>query len=327
MKRTLVSITGVACVVMCAASAPRVAATGEFVNHTVRKGETVSLICIDFYGHYRGELGKAVGKDNPSLKDINLIIPGQVLALRNPDYKSERAANVNPVFERTVNATQGVVTYVEGDATILAKGAKARQKLTANTIVNPGDAIATAENGRVELIVNRETVVRLKENTHMTLEAFRDAGKDEGKTRCGFSLGSVWTKMKKFRDKVSRFDLELPMAIAGVHGTVYEASIAKDSSSEVKVYTGEVAVKNNPAAPPASAGEPGEVSGPGEVEGPQEVSMDQWVTIVHDMQKIRIDKKGKPKPVEEFKRNDADSWEKWNAERDKRIAELFEESE
>ncbi len=311
----------------CTSAAPATGPSDEFVKHTVRKGETVSLICIDFYGHYRGELGKAIQKDNPLLKDINFIVPGQVLALRNPDYKEVKPAEAASVFERTMQATQGVVTYVEGDATLLAKGAKTQRRLAANTIVNPGDAITTAANGRVELIVNRETVVRLKENTHMTLEAFRDAGKDAGKTKMGFSLGSVWAKMKKFRDKVTRFELELPTAIAGVHGTVYEASIEKDSSSEVKVFTGEVAVKNNPAVRAAAGGEEGEVSGPGEVEGPREVSIDEWVTIVHDMQKMRIDKKGKPRPVEEFKKNDYDSWEQWNAERDKRIAELFEEPE
>jgi phage tail protein X len=317
----------IAALYYCAFTAPATSPADGFVKHTVRKGETVSLICIDFYGHYRGELGKAIQKDNPALKDINLIVPGQVLALRNPDYKGAKPAEATSVFERTLQATQGVVTYVEGDASLLVKSAKGRQKLAANTVVNPGDAITTAANGRVELIVNRETVVRLKENTHMTLEAFRDAGKNSGRTKMGFNLGSVWTKMKKFSDKVSRFELELPTAIAGVHGTVYEASIEKDSSSEVKVFAGEVAVKNNPAVHAAAGGEVGEVIGPGEVEGPREVSMDEWVTIVHDMQRIRVDKEGKPRPVEEFKKNDHDSWEQWNEARDKRIAELFEESE
>ena len=115
---------------------------------------------------------------------------------------------------------------------------------------------------------------------------------------------------------------------AGVHGTVYEATVDPDSSSEVKVYTGEVAVKNNPLLKTATAGgEPGEVSGPSEVPGPSEVSLEEWVSIVHDMQKIRIDKKGKPKAVEPFKKNEADSWVKWNMERDKRIADMFGENE
>jgi hypothetical protein len=310
-----------------AVAAPKIDPALETFKHTVKKGETVSLICIDYFGYYGADLAKAILKDNPSFKDLNVVYPGQAITLHNPDYKSEKPVLANPVFERRVQAMQGVVTYVEGDAMLIPKGGKARQKLVPNTIVYPGDVVQTMAVGRVEMIVNRETVVRLKENTRMSIDAFRDMENNAGRTKMGFSIGSVWTKMKQFRDKAGRFDLELPTAIAGVHGTVYEATIEKDSSSEVKVYTGEVAVKNNPAVKAAPAGGAAEVSGPGEVEGPREVSLDEWVTIVHDMQKIRIDKKGKPRAPEDFKKSDDDSWEKWNLERDKRIGELFEESE
>ena len=310
-----------------AVAAPKIDPALETFKHTVKKGETVSLICIDYYGYYGADLAKAILKDNPSLKDLNVVYPGQAITLHNPDYKSEKPVLANPVFERRVQAMQGVVTYVEGDAMLIPKGGKAKQKLVPNTIVYPGDVVQTMASGRVEMIVNRETVVRLKENTRMSIDAFRDMGNSTGRTKMGFSIGSVWTKMKQFRDQLSRFELELPTAIAGVHGTVYEATVDKDSSSEVKVYTGEVAVKNNPAVKAAPAGGAAEVSGPGEVEGPREVSLDEWVTIVHDMQKIRIDKKGKPRAPEDFKKSDDDSWEKWNLERDKRIGELFEESE
>jgi hypothetical protein len=269
----------------------------------------------------------AIVKENPSVKNINLIFPGQVLKLHNPQYAPPQASQAVPLFEKKVDATQGVVTYVEGDAALTPKGGKGKQKCVANTIVKPGDVIQTAANGRVELIINRETVVRIRENTRLTIDAFRDAGTNDGKTRVGFSLGSVWAKMKKFKDKASRFELDLPTAIAGVHGTVYQASIDRDSSSEVKVYSGEVAVKNNPSLPSGQdGGSVDEVSGPDEVGGPSEVSLDQWVSIVQDMQKIRIDKKGKPRAVESFTKNESDSWEQWNSERDKRIGEIFEET-
>jgi phage tail protein X len=310
-----------------AIAAQKIDPAQETFKHTVKKGETVSLVCIDYYGYFGADLAKAILKDNPSLKDLNVIHPGEAIVLHNPDYKPEKPAPANPVFERRVQAMQGVVTYVEGEALLTPKGGKARQKLVPNTIVFPGDVVQTGVAGRVEMIINRETVVRLKENTRMNIDAFRDMESTGGRTKMEFSLGSVWTKMKQFRDKLSRFELELPTAIAGVHGTVYEATVDKDSSSEVKVYTGEVAVKNNPSLKATTGGEPGEVSGPSEVEGPREVSMEEWVSIVHDMQKIRIDKKGKPKAVEPFKKNDADSWVKWNMERDRIAADMFGENE
>ena len=299
----------------------------QFIEHLVKKGETISLICIDYYGDFKAEYCTIVLSDNPLIKDANMIFPNQKLRLRNPDYKQEKTETAGPVIEKKILATQGVVTYVEGDVVITPKAGNHKQKLVSNTIVNPGDMVQTMKNGRVEIIINRETVVRMRENTRLTLENFRDNQNNTGKTSVGFSLGAVWTKMKKFKDKISRFELELPTAIAGVHGTVYEASVGKDTSAEVKVYDGEVAVSG---APPkgkdaAAAGAAEEVRGPDEVAGPDEVSLEQWVQIVHEMQKIRIDKKGKPQALESFKKDGSDSWERWNEERDQRISEIFSE--
>ena len=303
--------------------------TGEqFIEHNVKKGETISLICIDYYGYFKPEQCTIILSDNPLIKDANVIFPGQKLRLGKPDYKPETAEPPSAtVIEKKVQATQGVVTYVEGDVAITPKAGDRKQKLSSNTIVYPGDMVQTMKNGRVEIIINRETVVRMRENTRLTIENFRDNQNNTGKSRVGFSLGTVWTKMKKFKDKISRFDLELPTAIAGVHGTVYEASVAKDTSAEVKVFDGEVAVSGASKAgtDAAAAGSAQEVSGPDEVAGPDEVSLEQWVQIVREMQKIRIDKKGKPQALESFKKDRGDSWECWNEERDRRISEMFAE--
>ncbi len=198
----------------------------------------------------------------------------------------------------------------------------AKRNLTANTVVEPGDVIETGSDGRVELIINRESVVRMRENSRLVVSALRDNAKKKGETTVRFSLGTVWAKVRKFADKVSRFQMELPTAVAGVHGTVYQGSVARDSSAEVRVYDGEVAVKGKPQPPSEVPGAVSEVPGPQEVPGPHEVSMEEWTQIVRSMQRISIDKNGAPSQPESFKKA-ADDWEKWNEERDKRIAEMF----
>jgi hypothetical protein len=307
--------------------AKKTASSEEFVDHTVRAGETVSLICIDYFGQFTSAMIPVISKENPGIKNINLIYPGQKLHLRNPDYTAPAPSAESKLFEKKIAAVQGVVTCVVGEAFYVPVSGGAKKKLAANTVVVPGDVIQTAATGRVELIINRETVVRIRENTRLTVDTFRDPAKTASKTHVAFSVGSVWAKMKKFRDKVSRFELELPTAIAGVHGTVYQASVATDSSAEVKVYDGEVAVRGVEKGAPAQSGGINEVSGPGEVSGPDEVSMEQWTALVHEMQKIRIDKNGKNHGVESFTKAHNDSWEDWNSERDKRISEMFEETE
>jgi hypothetical protein len=92
----------------------------------------------------------------------------------------------------------------------------------------------------------------------------------------------------------------------------------------VKVFTGEVAVSNRPSAPTALAGGLQEVPGPDEVPGPSEVSMDQWTQIVRDMQRLTIGKDGAASTPQGFTKNPKSEWERWNEQRDKRIAELFE---
>jgi hypothetical protein len=296
-----------------------------FFFHTVGKGESISLLCIEYYGHYEKNFNEPILLDNPLIKDINVIFPGQKVKLRNPDFKSAGTDTQPPVvIEKKVNAVQGVVTFIEGPVTIIEKGESAEKTLAVNTVVFPGDSILTGPKAKVELIINRESVVRMNENTRIKIEQLRNSGNETGKTLIRFPLGAVWTKMKTFREKLTRFELQLPTATAGVHGTVYQATVQSDNSAEVKVYSGEVAVKGSSAGGGRGDGmEAGEVSGPEEIEGPHEVSMEEWTVIVREMQRIRISGKGEAAKAETFRKNPSDSWEQWNEERDRRIAELF----
>ncbi|MBD3393811.1 MAG: LysM peptidoglycan-binding domain-containing protein [Chitinivibrionales bacterium] len=293
----------------------------QYLVHTVKKGESLSLICIDYYGRYTDGMGIAVQHLNPGLKDINLVYVGQKLKLRNPNRKPAPRAP-GAALVKDVKATQGVVTFVEGKAYLLGGGNKAKRMLSVNTVVAPGDTLVTGPGGRVELIVNRESVVRMRANTRLAITALRDNAGKKGATSMGFSVGTVWAKVRKLAGKASRFQMQLPTAVAGVHGTVYQASVAADSSAEVKVYTGAVAVEGHSQKGGAAGGAVSEVAGPQEVPGPHEVTMEEWVHIVRAMQKIAIDRDGGASGPESFAKV-ADEWEKWNEQRDRRIAEMF----
>jgi hypothetical protein len=336
-----------AVLVLLMSSAPPLPSGATF-THTVRKGESISLICIDYYGYYSDQLGRAVQGENPSIKSIDVIYPGQeillhrpvelkksvtsgktVVAAHEPDVTGEAQEDrQDTLFTRKISVTQGVVTYMEGVVNFRRKTGSKKQPLKINMVVTPGNIIETGSDGRVEIIINREAVVRLRENTRTVLEAFRKPAAESKKTRIGCSIGGLWTKVKKFKDKISRFELELPTAIAGVHGTVYESTVASDSSSEVKVFSGEVAVSGSKAQEGeknAASGSLSEVPGPHEVAPPHEVTMEDWTRIVRSMQKITVDNKGRPSAPESFTRDTKSSWEEWNRIRDRRIAALFEE--
>jgi hypothetical protein len=101
--------------------------------------------------------------------------------------------------------------------------------------------------------------------------------------------------------------------------------VARDSSAEVKVFSGEVAVNGQKPAAQAGTSEAGEVAGPQEVEGPHEVTMEAWTEIVRDMQRIRIGKNGKPQAVENFSANPGDAWEQWNKSRNTDVGPVMGE--
>ncbi len=298
--------------------------SSEFFIHIVKKGESISLICIDYYGAYNNSMGNAIKKLNPSIKDINIIPVGFKIKLHKPEPISNTNVVNKSIFEKRVNIIQGVVTFVEGDALILKKGSNIKSKCEVNIIVHPGDIIETEADGRVEIIVNRESVIRMKGNTRLTFKEFRNIKNNRSRTSIDLKTGTLWTKVKKFAGKISRFELSLPTAIAGVQGTVYQTSVASDSTTEIKVYNGKVAVKNQTdGRKKQSKNGPSEVTGPSEIPGPHEVSLNEWTRIVRSMQKIKIGKNGIPGNIASFKKDPSSDWEKWNDERDKRISEIF----
>ncbi len=98
-------------------------------------------------------------------------------------------------------------------------------------------------------------------------------------------------------------------------------SVDQDSSTELKVYSGEVRITNAPEKTnlqPLNIGLH-EIEGPREIAGPREVSMQEWVYIVKNMQRIILDKQGKITQVGNFNLNDKEEqsdWVKWNLQRD-----------
>ena len=99
--------------------------------------------------------------------------------------------------------------------------------------------------------------------------------------------GNVWVNMKKLSSVGKHFEVTTPTAVAAIRGTVFQMQSMADSSTEVAVFDGKVAVglsdegkERAGAGKKEQAGKPHEVPGPTEVPGPYEVTLDQWRTIV-----------------------------------------------
>ena len=191
-----------------------------------------------------------------------------------------------------------------------------------DTTVLKGDRVRTYQRSRAELELLDLDVIRMAPETIIDIVKLYEETKEKIKeTQIKLEKGDLWANINK-KKKDTKFGISAPVAVAAITGTVLRMGVTADSTTELKVYNGEVRITNAPEKTnltPKSI-KVHEVPGPYEIPGPREVSMEEWIYIVKNMQKIVIDKKGQVKEVGEFKKTDKDEqafWVKWNLERDR----------
>ena len=325
---------------------------GETLKIRVRKGDTISYLSFKTYGKYNPEIGAILKKENPQVKDIDLIYAGQQLNFPTAEVMNRRLGGQGGIAARSeveeetregrppqpsappttrmsntrVRAQKGVITYLGGQVQIKKSGETQWTPGRPNMILGENDQIKVLAQSRAELILDNQSVVRLSENTALTiqkLEEEKTTGKEN--TRMGISLGRVWVKVSKFFNPASRSDMKTPTVIAGVQGTIYQLSVAADQSTTIQVYEGAVNVYNPfPKALPTTPGaptqveKPREIAGPREVKGPTTVSREEWTQIVlHRFQQITVTGREVPHPVSFSPGKERqNAWVQWNEERD-----------
>lgn len=283
-------------------------------DYPVRKGQTVSFIAFQKYGAYNDSIAGILKADNPQIPDLDLVAVGQVLHLRK-DEKAPVATELDPQRRILMASRKAVVTLAQGSGEIRrAKGG--REPLAANRFLSTGDSILTGTDGLAEIIVDNQSVLRLAPGTEVRLTAIQEPQKPTGAearaflTRFSLLHGKTWTKVQKWAGSMVAFQVQMPNAIAGVHGTVFENSVAVDSSSSVSVFQGEVGVHGGLQSPPRRS------LAPSQIEGPKEITAAQWIRILKDGQKLDISKSGAAGPTVQVKADPASPWVKLNQERD-----------
>ena len=320
----------------------------ETLKIQVRKGDSLSYLSFKTYGMYDRQVADILKRENPQIKDIDLIYPGQQLNFPTPEAMKKRmvdpagkpaqppaekevkearpAPPSAPVSETGVRAQKGVITFLEGAVQVKKSGEAQWAPARPNMILSENDQIRVPGQARAELILDNQSVLRLSGNTVLTIQKLEEekATRKEN-ARMEISLGRMWLKMGKLFNPASRCDVKSPTVIAGVQGTVYQLSVAGDNSTTIQVYEGAVNVYNpfpqvQPPVPgaPTQVEKPREVAGPQEVRGPTAVTREEWTQIVlHQYQQITVTGRGIPQPAPfDPTRERANEWIRWNEERD-----------
>jgi hypothetical protein len=177
----------------------------------------------------------------------------------------------------------------EGAVSVLKKGAEKWREARVNMPLNIGDAVYAREESFAEIVYSSGALLRMDEDSKIIIE---DATENSVKTST--TVGNVWANMRKLVSSKKEFELSSPTATAAIRGTVFQMEAKADSSTDISVFQGKVAVGPGKGVqqPATGPGDVVEVPGPEEVPGPYEVTLDQWRMIVAG-QMISVNKQGK----------------------------------
>ena len=220
------------------------------------------------------------------------------------------------------NEKKGVVTYVDGQVKRKAVDQEEWQSAPVNTEVVTGDKVRTYRKSRAELDIAKLDIIRLAPRTIIDiLKLYEETKEKKIKTAIHLEEGELWAAVHEIEVE-TEFDISAPIAAAAITGTVLRMNVGADTTTQLKVYKGEVKITNAPQKKnlqPQSI-VPQEVPGPQEIPGPHEVTLDEWVYIVRAMQQITIAANGTVVSKGSFSTEDSDeksSWIEWNKQRDK----------
>jgi hypothetical protein len=214
----------------------------------------------------------------------------------------------------------GKVSFPLGNVLILSKGEQQMRQVSFNMPITNGDKIETKKQSRCEVTFNDGSVVRIDEQSIYTVEK-AIMTKKEKNVESDLSIGKLWANVKKVVGNKDTWKLKSPAAVVAVRGTIYRMNAGADSSTQVLVYEGNVAVSPNLAAQTpglgAVPGKPVQVQGPTQVQGPRQVSMSEWFEIVKAQQQIIVRPDGSYVKSDFNLTDDAKlEWVRWNQERD-----------
>lgn len=216
-----------------------------FSSLVVRPRQTVSWLAFRHLGAFDKAILDTLKLDNPSLTELPRLKGGETLRLR----RSMDRRPLSPARQIALASRQGVVTTLKGTGE-LRRASGELVPLAVNTFLAVGDEIRTGPATAAEVVIDNQSVLRLRENSRLRLLGVQDsvttAGRKAG-TRVALESGALWVKVRKWAGPLVGFEVRLPSTIAGVHGTIFEATVAKDSTESVYVVEGIVSVREQRA--------------------------------------------------------------------------------
>ena len=163
------------------------------------------------------------------LKSRNLL---WALFLMMPFLCFKTSANV-PVDDYTPEITARVarISFLRGDVQIRRPDNQDWERATQNLPLVEGDEIATDKNGRIEIQFDRDTYLRLAENSYLKILNLKDEG-----IALSLPQGTLSVRLLNFDKGRSYFEIDAPQTTIAVQKEgMYRVDAGDEFSHEVRV--------------------------------------------------------------------------------------------
>jgi hypothetical protein len=218
----------------------------------------------------------------------------------------------------TAAASRAVVTLVEGEVQMMAGEEQSWRSLSSNAILKGGDKVRVPDNGRLEMVLDNHSVLRLAANSSLELKEVER--KPEKETyRFALSLGKMWTRVTRLLGFGSKYQVDTPTAITAVQGTVYDLQVDSDQQTRVRVHSGNVLVYNPFAGDLAPGEKVPKLQEPTRVPGPTRISREAWEQLLlQQYQQVTLGREGRSTiSAFDLDKSRKEAWVRWNEARDK----------
>lgn len=303
-----------------------VAASEPVTSVKVRPGDSISYLAFKHLQTYNQEIASQIKSLNPHIKDLNLIQVGQTVYLpkRQPSTVTGKRGEPTPsapasdTKKMAAAASRAVATLVEGEAQMMIVGSNGWQRLQVNAILKAGDTVRVLDQGRLELVLDNRSVLRLAANTTLELKEVERRRQKE-KYHFALSVGKMWTRVTRLLGFGSTYQVETPTAITAVQGTVYDLHVDPSQLTRVRVHSGNVQVYNPFAGDLAPGQKVTKFQEPTRVPGPTRISREQWEQLLlRQYQQVTLGRDGRS-AISAFDLTAArrEAWVRWNEARDR----------
>jgi len=146
-----------------------------------------------------------------------------------------------PVFAETI----GKFADVRGDVTL--ERARAKLKPNVNDSVQTKDFVATGNLSRARLLLTDDSLLNIGHNSKVEITEYL-LEKNKRQSIVSVKTGALHTKVEKFLDPNSKFEVHTPTAVAGARGTEWLTVVTDNPGTTIYAISQSVSVFN-PAFP------------------------------------------------------------------------------